>query len=87
MTQQKVLFMASMAEFGFELQTHIQEGWEINPQWPMQPLGFGLEVGLLRDPTAEQLSRDAQPKVSRAEILKKARDAKAEKAAAKESAE
>lgn len=81
MRQDQVIFNGSVVEFGFQLQELIQDGWEINPDFPVQPLAFGLECALFRDATAEQLAKDGQPRPTRAEILQRARDAKAAKKA------
>lgn len=81
-TRQNQSVAGSTVEIGFEIQRMVQQGWEIDPDKPLTFLGFGnLEVSFWRDADYEQLARDAAElsKPSRAEILAKARQAKADK--------
>ena len=79
MTQMKVLIHGNPVKMGFEIQELVREGWEIDPDYPLDHLGFGLECRMIRDPDAAQLAADAAKPLSRAEILAKAREAKANK--------
>lgn len=76
-TLERQSITGSAIEVGFDLERLIHEGWEIDEDEPLQPFGFGLLVGLIRDPAN---AKDPEPKLSRAEILAKARQAKADKA-------
>lgn len=75
--QSYVLIKSSPATLGFALQELVQEGWEIDPQYPVTQLGFDWEVTMTRTPTNKQLADDLAKPLSRAEILTKARAAKA----------
>lgn len=67
---------------GFEIERRINEGWEIDPNHPLSVGMFGaVDCWLCRDPAN---AKDAPPKPSRGEILKRAREAKAAKKAADE---
>ena len=86
MIQKQVLLDYNPSELAFRMQELIQSGWEINPESPFTQLGAYWECGLMRDPTVAQLTSDAEKaaKPTRAEILKKARATKAQKAAERE---
>lgn len=79
-TRQEQSIVGGAVAVGFEIERLVSEGWEIDPSKPLTMLAFGqLECGFIRDATDEQLEADAKPKLTRAEILAKARAAKAAK--------
>lgn len=81
--KQEIQMVGNPIEIGFAIQKMVQDGWTIDEHRPLTFYSFGtVEVGFVRDPNEEQLRKDkeALEKPSRAEILAKARAAKAEKA-------
>lgn len=79
--QTTVVLDPSLLDFTTQVIDLAREGWELDEENPPRMVGFMYEAHMWRDPTEEQ--RNAQPPLSRAEILAKARAAKAEKAAAR----
>lgn len=63
------------------VQDMILDGWLLDEERPMNQVGFYWEVGMVRDSTSAQRAKDEAElnKPSRADIMKKAREAKAEK--------
>lgn len=81
-TRQEQSITGSTVEVGFEIQRLIQQGWEIDQNRPLTFAAYGnLEVSFVRDASHNQLAFDAAElsKPTRAEILAKARQAKADK--------
>lgn len=73
MTEEKdVVLCNSLAEFVFRIDEMRQNGWEFDPEMPPVVYGFSYEAGFKRP------AKD-NGKPSRAEILAKARAAKAAK--------
>lgn len=64
-----------------KIQEMVRKGWTVDEDRPMTLLGFQWEVWFKRDATDEQLAKDEADlnKPSRADILRKAREAKAAK--------
>jgi len=61
---------------GFTIQEMVLDGWTIDPEIPVAPCGFNLECGFVRTVYSEEETKEKQ---TRAEILAKARAAKAER--------
>lgn len=80
--QSKVIIDHNPSVLSFRMQELILAGWVIDPQMPLTQLGFLWEIGFVRSATDQQITLDEEEasKPSRADILKKARDAKAAKA-------
>lgn len=74
MKQTKSILTPSIYVFAYELQEAILDGWEIDGDVPPVTWGIAYEVGLMRE-----VDENA-PKLTRAEILARAREAKAAKA-------
>lgn len=82
--QTKEILSNSLIDFAQELVDHAADGWQLDEDNMPYTHGFMFVAHIWRNPTEEQ--RNAQPKLSRAEILAKARQAKADKAAAEKAA-
>lgn len=82
MKQTKVVLEYSLEEFIFQIAKQVREGWDFDPNQPPGQYGRMYESHMLREPTEAQVQKDAAEaaKPSRAEILAKARAAKAAKA-------
>ena len=80
--QERNLYDRNPGTLSLKIQEMVEEGWDVDPERPMSQLGFMWECWFIRDVTDEQLQAEAEDadKLSRAEILAKARAAKAEKA-------
>ena len=77
---QRAYFCGNPVVVGAEIERRVLDGWVIDPQSPLAFMAFGdLECEFIRNPNEEQLRRDAEPKLTRAEILTRARAAKADK--------
>lgn len=70
----KIIVTPSLYVFAFELQQAIQEGWEIDGECPPAAWGLVYECGLMRE-----VDENAPQKMSRSDILAKARAARAAK--------
>lgn len=84
--KQEIQMTGSTVEIGFAIQKMVQDGWTIDENSPLTFTGWGtVEVGFVRDPSEEQLQKEKEEreKLTRPEILAKARAAKAANAAAK----
>ena len=81
MKQNETIVEYALGTFVQKIVDKIKQGWDIDPNNPASIYGFHHECGLVRDATNEQLESDAAElaKPSRAEILAKARAAKAAK--------
>lgn len=71
----------NLTTFGFELQFLIQQGWEIHPNYPVSTWGRSYECKMVKSDKRvaqmiEYLQSGAPPKLSREEIMAKARAAK-----------
>lgn len=77
--QHKVVLQNSLPAFIFAIDELRQEGWEFDPEMLPTTYGFSYEAGMVREITSEQLEQEQVEanKPSRAEILAKARAAKA----------
>lgn len=85
MSEAKTLVDLNYTGIVRQLQEHVQQGWEIDSNMPPDIWGIAYQVHLVRnDKTlAAMASRlpGAEPKMSREETLRLARDAKAAKRA------
>lgn len=82
-TKQEVAILEyNPGTMSLKIQEMVEAGWSVDPDRPLVQLGFTWECWFIRDASDEQLAidADAAAKPSRAEILAKARAAKAEKA-------
>lgn len=77
MTQRTTIVEKSLERLKMEEDRLTKEGWVRDPAIPLSAFLFSYELGMMRDPTPEQVAKENKP--SRAEILAKARAAKAEK--------
>lgn len=83
--QTTVVLNPSLPEFIQELIALTSDGWEIDEENPPRVVMWQYEAHLWRNPTEAQ--RNAQPPLTKAESLAKARAVKAEKAAQRAAAE
>lgn len=81
--QEKNLLDHNPGTLSLQISDLCQEGWRVDPDRAMALWGFHWEVWMIRDATDEVIAEDAAKagKPSRAEILRAAREAKAEKRA------
>lgn len=82
-TKQEQNFLdPNVGAVALEIQKMVRAGWSIDENRPLSLYGYMWEVWFIRNASDEQLAQDAAElaKPSRAEILAKARAAKAEKA-------
>lgn len=82
MKQEQSFMDPNAGTVALEVQKMVRDGWSVDEDRPMTLLGFQWEVWFVRDATDAQIASDEAEaaKPSRAEILAKARAAKAEKA-------
>lgn len=76
--QARLIADANLGIFVAQVVAAAKDGWEIDGEPAL--LGYLYEVPMKRDASAEQLDKDANPPLTRAEIAAKARAAKAAKA-------
>jgi hypothetical protein len=76
--QHTVVLCRSLAEFVYTIDEYRQAGWLFDPDMPPVEFAFQYECGMIREVTEEQIEQENKP--SRADILAKARAAKAAKA-------
>lgn len=81
MRQETTIIEYNPAVVAFKIQELVLQGWRIMEDRPFTQMGVMWEVGMERDPTQIQLDAEAAAaaKLTRPEILAKARAAKAEK--------
>lgn len=79
--QQQTILCGSLQEFVFTIDELRRDGWEFDPDMPPIEYAFKYECGLIRNASEQQIQKDQaiEGKPSRAEILAKARAAKAAK--------
>lgn len=79
MRQEKLVSSPSLPAFVIECMDHATQGWKVDPERIPAQFGFLHECYLIRDASALQIEHDEKEaaKPSRAEILAKARAAKA----------
>lgn len=67
----------NLALFGFEVEELIMQGYEIHPDYPMTTWGVAYECKMVLNDRRVALMADNTPKLTRAEIMAKARAVKA----------
>lgn len=79
--QETVILSYSLPDFIYKIDEHRQAGWEFHKDHEPGVFGFTYECHMIRNATDDQLEKDQTEanKPSRAEILAKARAAKAAK--------
>lgn len=79
--QRQVVLEYNPVTLAYKIQELVLDGWLIDEDRPLNQIGFYWECGFIRDSTAAQRQADAEQaeKPTRAEILAKARAAKAAK--------
>lgn len=85
MQQEQSFLNPNPGVVALEIQRMARDGWSLDENRPMALFGFMWEVWFLRNATDEQLAKDEAElgRLSRSEITAIARQAKAEKAAAR----
>ena len=88
MKETKTIMSPNLGELGFRIQELVQGGWEIDKSEPLSMLGWQYQVVMVRTTQSHaalqkrlQDAIDEKPVLTRAEILAKARESKAEKQA------
>lgn len=79
--QKEVVLCNSLSEFVYRIDEMRQNGWEFDPEMPPVVYGFSYEAGFMRAISDKQHAEEVAElnKPTRADILAKARAAKAAK--------
>ena len=79
-TELRDVINTNLALFGFEVEDLIMQGYEIHPDFPMTTWGVAYECKMVMNDRRAAVMAEHTPKLTRAEILAKARSVKADKA-------